>query len=65
MHIYGPGLAQATAGRVVNPASGILATLEMTDYAWTHSTATAYDGFTLTPTSGNVTGNVHVFGYEE
>jgi hypothetical protein len=65
MHIYGPALAQATAGRLVNPVSGILATLEMTDYAWTHSTATAYDGFTVTPSSDNASGNVHVFGYEE
>ena len=60
MHIYGPALAQATAGRVVNTLSGDLA-----DYAWTHSTTTAYDGLSLTVTSGSVTGTVHVFGYEE
>jgi hypothetical protein len=60
LHIYGPALAQATAGRVVNTLSGDLA-----DYAWTHSTATAYDGLSLFVTGGSVTGNIHVFGYEE
>jgi hypothetical protein len=60
MHVYGPSLAQATAGRVVNTRSGDLA-----DYAWTHSTATAYDGLSLFVTGGSVSGNIHVFGYRE
>jgi hypothetical protein len=29
-----------------------------------HSTAAAYDGFTLFPASGNITGNVRVYGYQ-
>ena len=62
-HVYGPYLAQPTASRGVNVASTSGARL--LDYASTHSLSTSYDGFTLLPGSGNITGNITVFGYEE
>lgn len=55
VYIYGPNLAQPTAGRVVNVAG--LNNAAIVDYAWTHSLSTAYDGFTflgLTSMSGSV-----------
>jgi hypothetical protein len=60
LHWYGPALAQATAGRSVTAPYQSL-----TDYAWTHSTATSYDGFSFTISGATTTGNLHVFGYEE
>jgi hypothetical protein len=62
-HIYGPALAQPTAYRSVSGSDFNSAYL--LDYAGTHSLSTAYDGITYYPSAGNITGNVHVFGYEE
>jgi hypothetical protein len=62
--IYGPALAQPTAFRKVDnyPNSGAT----IIDAASTHSLSTAYDGFSLIMLGGRtITGNVHVFGYEE
>jgi len=61
--IYGPFLAQPTAMRNNNVYGDSNARL--TDAASTHSLSTSYDGITLFLVSGNMTGNVHVFGYEE
>jgi hypothetical protein len=62
-HIYGPFLAQPTASRSVNVYGG---TVELNDWASTHSLSTSYDGLTLrTSTVNTFTGNVVVFGYEE
>jgi hypothetical protein len=61
MHCYGPFLAQPTAYRTVTIRSLNDATID--DYAGTHSLSTAYDGFTVATSS--MSGNVHVFGYEE
>jgi hypothetical protein len=58
--IYGPYLAQPTAWRTVNVLgrdSGIIA-----DFACTHSLSTAYDGFTISVSAGNVTGTLQVYG---
>ena len=63
MHIYGPALAQPTAYRTVTAASNSGGL--MTDFAVTHSLSTAYDGFTWYPSSGSMTGQIHVFAYEE
>jgi len=63
VHIYGPALAQPTAMRNVNVSGDSAAYLE--DSASTHSLSTSYDGITLIPNGGNMTGSVHVFGYEE
>ena len=60
LYIYGPNLAQPTAARVVN-VSGF-SNAAIVDYAWTHDLSTAYDGFTVFPPSGTITGNVAVYG---
>ena len=59
-YVYGPGLAQPTAFRSVNvrTASGAF----ISDDASTHSLSTAYDGITLTPSGGTLTGLVKVYG---
>lgn len=62
IYIYGPALAQPTISRCVN-AHGYLGARTQ-DGVTTHSLSTAYDGITLLPQQG-ITGNVHVFGYEE
>jgi hypothetical protein len=64
VHVYGPALAQPTATRSVTVESTSEAILN--DYANTHSLSTSYDGFTLLVASPDtMTGNIHVFGYEE
>jgi hypothetical protein len=63
VHMYGPFLAQPTAMRGVN--AGGFTSARLTDNACTHSLSTSYDGFTFYPESSDMTGNIHVFGYEE
>jgi len=60
VYVYGPNLAQATAGRVVNSSARTNAAI--IDYAWTHSETVAYDGFTIFPQSGTFTGLISVYG---
>lgn len=63
-HLYGPYLAQPTASRSVNVYGG--SSVQINDWASTHSLSTSYDGLTLqTSTANTFTGTVHVFGYEE
>jgi hypothetical protein len=61
VHLYGPNLAQPTAYRSIGVSGYQDAYIE--DLAGTHSLSTAYDGCTFI--SSGITGNVHVFGYEE
>jgi hypothetical protein len=63
LQVYGPALAQPTAFRSTTVDSYLNANLD--DLAGTHSLSTAYDGISFIPASGDITGNVHVFGYEE
>ena len=63
IHMYGPFLTQPTAGRNVTVASASGAYI--LDYAMTHSASTAFDGFTYSRLVGDMTGNIHVFGYRE
>jgi hypothetical protein len=58
--IYGSSLAQATAFRSID-VDGI-SSAYIQEWAGTHSTATAYDGVTLFPTSSNITGALQVYG---
>jgi len=58
--IYGPYLAQPTAGRTVNTNSGSGARIE--ERVWTHGVSTAYDGITLTVQSGTISGVLSVYG---
>jgi hypothetical protein len=63
VYLYGPYLAQPTAGRSVNVLDGLSA--QIVDFAWTHSVSTAYDGVRIGPTAGNITGLVTVFGFNQ
>jgi len=60
VYVYGPYLTQPTAHRNVNVRSTDGARIY--DYAGTHSQSLAYDGFTIYPDSGNITGLVSVYG---
>jgi hypothetical protein len=60
IYIYGPNLAQPTAGRSVN-SNGFLGAL-LGDVAWTHNQSTAYDGFSIYPPSGTLSGLIKVYG---
>ena len=59
-YIFGPGLAQPTAFRCVAVYSESSAAIN--DIANTHSTATAYDGFTYSVPTGTFTGLISVYG---
>jgi hypothetical protein len=63
LHFYGPALAQPTAFRSVGVGSVSGAVIG--ENAVTHNQSTSYDGFTIFIGSGNITGNIVVFGYEE
>ena len=60
VYIYGPNLAQPTAAR--NVALSGVDGAQMFNDAGTHSLSTAYDGVTIFPASGNITGLVTVYG---
>lgn len=63
MYLYGPNLAQPTATRSVEAWSGYNNPgAEIYDFANTHSVSTAYDGITIYPGSGSITGLVSVYG---
>ena len=62
-YIYGPALAQPTATRDVCASSRD--TVSIQEYACTHSLSTAYDGITILPTVGNVTGALCVYGLSQ
>ena len=59
-HLFGPSLAQPTAGRSVTAAQTDGA--QLWDLAWTHSISGSYDGFSLIPNPYNITGLVSVYG---
>lgn len=63
IELFNPAVAIKTSGWAFTPKInsvglniGITSSLQ-------HTTATAYDGFSLTPGSGNITGTVEVYGY--
>ena len=62
-YLYGPALAQPTASRSITALSYLSA--RILDVGVTHSLSTSYDGITIYPSANDITGNVHVFGYEE
>ena len=63
LYFYGPALAQPTAGRTVTVESDSGA--RIFDHAFTHNQSTAYDGFTLTPDSNNMTGAFTIYGLSQ
>jgi len=62
MDIYGPALAGQTGGFSNNRAASPVA-VQFRIFA--HTTATAYDGFSIFPTTGTITGNLRVYGYRD
>lgn len=60
IYIYGPFLAQPTAGRSITEYDASSASIF--DNAFTHSLSTSYDGFSLYPSTGSFTGLVSVYG---
>ena len=62
-YFYGPALAQPTAVRCVNVSDSSSAFIR--DYAITHNQSTAYDGFSLIPDIGNITGALCVYGLSQ
>lgn len=63
--LFGPAIAAQTTGTIV--AGGSANPMTTSDASTfnafiSHRTATAYDGITLTPSSGNITGTIRVYG---
>jgi len=63
VYVYGPALAQPTALRSVT--AGTDSSARILDSAGTHSASTSYDGFTLSRTTGNMTGALTVYGLSQ
>ena len=62
-YFFGPYLSQPTASRVCNVIGYNSASIQ--DTAHTHSLSTSYDGIKFTTTSGDATGLVTVFGFNQ
>jgi hypothetical protein len=58
MELQKPFLATQTAGNVIGGRSNNILTSQLR-----HNQSTSYDGFTLIPSSGTITGKVSVYGY--
>jgi hypothetical protein len=61
--IYQPALAVATY--FTSAATRSVTTPIIRDHAGGHNVATAYDGFTIYPTSGTITGVLAIYGYRK
>jgi hypothetical protein len=61
LDVYRPAIATPTAIRSVSVYGYTSATIW--DNAITHSLSTAYDGFSIIPSTGTITGTVRVYGY--
>jgi hypothetical protein len=59
-HLYGPFLAQPTAGRNTKVFGHLGAYLD--DVTFTHNQSTSYDGFTLLVSGNSFTGLISVYG---
>ena len=60
MYLFGPYLVQPTASRSITAHAYLSATIY--DNAVTHNVSDSYDGITLFPNLGNITGLVSVYG---
>jgi hypothetical protein len=63
IELYNPAVASITYGLGSLPKINNAAVAVNISGSFYHTTATAYDGFTLIPSSGNITGTVEVYGY--
>jgi hypothetical protein len=66
--LYAPALSQATraisdAMSTSNPMSAVATGGSIQKRAMLHRTVASYDGFVITPSTGNVTGTVRIYGY--
>jgi hypothetical protein len=64
LDLFWPAEAAATFGYLNSSFSGSDINLELSYFAVNHTTATAYDGFSLIPAAGTITGRVTVYGYQ-
>ena len=60
--LFAPALAKATLMRLNNATFTGAAANGTTDYAARHNLATAYDGLSIIPSTGNMTGTLRVYG---
>ena len=63
LELYNPAVASLTLGLGSTPKINNAAVAVNISASFYHTTATAYDGFSLIPSSGNITGTVEVYGY--
>lgn len=63
VYIYQPYLSTPTVTRDVNTNAASWA--RIVDCAAGHGLSTSYDGMTIYPNTSSISGNIHVFGYEE
>ena len=63
LELYNPAVASLTLGLGSTPKINNAAVAVNISASFYHTTATAYDGFSLIPTSGNITGTVEIYGY--
>ena len=61
--IFKPNLAIGTSYNVLN--TYLSGTIDQYVITGRHSTATAYDGFAVTPLSGTITATIYVYGYSK
>jgi len=64
-NIYGPQIAATTAITSVNYFGAATNAPDYQQFYGNHSTATAYDGFILSTSSGTFTGNYALYGYNK
>lgn len=66
MYLFGPYLSQTTVTRSVPAWSGYNNTgAEIYDFATTHTVSSSYDGITIFPGSGSITGIITIFGFNQ
>lgn len=63
LYLYGPFLAQPTASISLNAGGPSPANLY--DEATTHSLSTSYDGISIIPGAGNITGSLTIYGFSQ
>lgn len=61
--IFNPNRATITAARIYDNEGNTGTGISLFLATFSHALTTAYDGFTLLPDSGNISGTVRVYGY--
>ncbi len=64
MDLFGPALARPTTGQsIASENANVGASIAFRLVAFGHNVSTAYDGLTIYPSTGNITGTLRVYGY--